>query len=173
MEQWAELARSYPLMRGGGLFLAAVGLGLLIGALGGRRWLVPALIAGAGLGTVAMAAGGITKWIFAGLDRPLWWHWAILGAAFLVEGYLVSQVVERVPDRSSREFWLWMLFVVGAHFLILFFSHGPICGLLGLLCMATAYLGLKVRSVPYRLVWGFDGILKIAAGGAMVAASLA
>ncbi|WP_158293004.1 MULTISPECIES: hypothetical protein [Kribbella] len=42
----------------------------------------------------------------------------------VVEGGLVDLVVAKVPDRESREFWLWILLVVGVH--ILAFSHGPI-----------------------------------------------
>ena len=48
------------------------------------------------------------------------------------------------------------------------FSHGPICGLLGLVCMANAYVGLRLRNVPYRVFWGLDGVLKIVAGVTMV-----
>lgn len=170
MFTFEEMASTYPLMRGGGLFLMAVGLGILVGASGGRRWFVPALIAGAALGVVAMAVGGITKWIFAGLPHPSWWHWAVLGAAFLLEGFLVSQVVERLQF-GTREFWLWMLLIVGVHFLVLIFSHGPICGLLGLACIVNAAIGLSTPGLSVRTLWGFDGVLKVAAGAVMVLAS--
>src|SRR5690554_7895545 len=93
---WIEMPQTFPLLRGGGVFLALVGLGILVGALGGRRWYVPALITGAALGVVAMAVGGITRWIFAGTTTPGIWPWVVLGVAFVVEGYLVSQVVERI-----------------------------------------------------------------------------
>ena len=157
-------------MRGGGLFLVAVGLGITVGALAGRRWLIPFLIGGAALGVVAMAVGGATKWIFAGLPYPQWWHWAVLGVAFVLEGFLVSQVVERF-SMDSRQFWLWMLFVVGVHFLVLFFSHGPICGLLGLVCLVNAVIGLRTPNVPVTTFWGIDGVLKVLAGAAMVVLS--
>ncbi|MEZ5190002.1 MAG: hypothetical protein R2717_03315 [Schumannella sp.] len=55
----------------------------------------------------------------AGLFYPAIWQWVVLGVAFLAEGYLVSVVVRKVPDIESRRFWLWMLFIVGSHFLIL------------------------------------------------------
>ncbi|WP_414672938.1 DUF6609 family protein, partial [Kribbella sp.] len=48
------------------------------------------------------------------------------------------------------------------------FSHGPICGLLGLLCILNAGLGLLVPGIQYRLLWITDGVLKIAAGSSMV-----
>lgn len=161
----------FPLIRGGGAFVLLIGLGLVIGAFGGRVWRIGWLIGGAAAGIVAMAVGGATKLIFAGLPRPALWQWLVLGLAFLVEGYLVSVVVRRFPDMESRPFWMWMLFVVGAHFLILGFSHGPICALLGLLCMGNALLGLR-SGVDYRVFWGIDGILKVVAGAAMIAISL-
>lgn len=162
-----DMADTFPLMRGGGLFLIAVGLGIVVGSLGGHRWLIPGLISGAALGVAAMAAGGITKWIFEGLPYPQWWHWAVLGAAFLLEGFLVSQVVERFSTQT-HQFWLWMLFIVGVHFLVLVFSHGPICGLLGVACMANALIGLRLANPPVTLFWGIDGALKVVAGAAMV-----
>lgn len=162
----------FPLVRGGGGFLVAVGLGILVGSLGrSRRFRIAALIAGAALGVLVMAVGGATKIIFAGIGYPQWWQWAVLGLAVLIEGYLVNVVVEKNPDRDSREFWMWMLFVVGAHFLVLTASHGPICGALGLLCMVNALVGLHSRRVPFRVFWAIDGVLKIGAGSAMVGLS--
>jgi hypothetical protein len=167
------LAEIFPLMRGGGAFLALIGLGILVGAFGSRRWRTVWLIVGAGLGVAAMAVLGATKIAFAGLPYPAIWQWVVLGVAFLVEGYLVSVVVRRVPDIESRRFWLWMLFIVGAHFLILGASHGPLCAGLAVMCMGNALVGLRLREVDVRLFWGFDGLLKIAAGVLMVLASYA
>src|SRR5690606_19364813 len=124
-----------------------------------------------GVGVVIMAVGGATKLIFAGLPSPAIWQWVVLGVAFLVEGYLVSVVVRRFPDIDSRPFWMWMLFIVGAHFLILGFSHGPVCALLAVLCMVNALIGLRTRSVDLRVFWAIDGVLKIAAGTSMIALS--
>lgn len=80
------MARTFPLMRGGGALLVLVGLGLVVGGLGGRHWFLPGLIT----------------------------------------------------------------------------------GLLGLLCILNAGLGLLVPGIPYRLLWITDGVLKIAAGSSMV-----
>lgn len=171
MDFLANSPELFPLMRGGGAFLVAVGLGILVGSLGSRRFRIVSLIAGAALGVVVMGVGGATKIIFDGIGYPEWWQWAVLGVAFLAEGYLVNVVVEKNPDRDSREFWMWMLFVVGAHFLVLTASHGPICGALGLVCMANALIGLRSKKVPFRAFWAIDGVLKIAAGTSMVAVS--
>lgn len=167
----SELAQHFPLQRGGGAFLIAVGLGIAGGAVAGRRGLIPGLIGGAALGVVAMAIGGITKVAFDGLGYPSWLQWAVLGLGVLVEGDLVNRVVEGNPDRDSRQFWLKMLFVVGVHFLVLTGSHGPICGVLGLACMLNAWLGLRSTKPGYLRYWLVDGLLKIAAGTAMVVTS--
>lgn len=172
MNELAEQPELFPLMRGGGAFLAAIGLGIVVGAFGGRRWRTVALVAGAAAGVLAMAVLGITKLAFAGVGYPAVWQWVVLGGAFLVEGLLVNLVVRRIPDTASRRFWLWMLVAVGAHFLILLPSHGAICGGLALVCIANAALGLRLPSVDVRVFWAVDGVLKVAAGTAMVLISL-
>jgi hypothetical protein len=168
-----DLAQAFPLMRGGGAFLAVIGLGILVGSFGNRRFRTVALIAGAALGVIIMGVGGGTKLIFAGLPQPAIWQWVVLGVAFLAEGWFVSIVVRKFPDLESRQFWMWMLFIVGAHFLILGFSHGPICALLAVLCMANALIGLRATSIDFRVFWAIDGVLKIAAGVGMIAVSYA
>jgi hypothetical protein len=169
----SALADAFPLMRGGGAFLIAIGLGILVGAAGSRRWRTVSLIVGAGIGVIIMAVGGATKLIFAGLPQPQIWQWIVLGVAFLVEGYLVSVVVRKNPDIESRSFWMWMLFIVGAHFLILGLSHGPVCAALAIVCMLNAWLGLRSTTVDFRVFWAVDGTLKIIAGALMIAISYA
>ncbi len=171
MDAFTDMPLTFPLMRGGGAFLVAIGLGILVGAFGGRRFRTVALVAGAGLGVIVMAVGGATKVIFEGLGYPAVWQWVVLGLAYAVEVLLVNLVLRRVPDTSSRRFWLWILVIVGAHFLILLPSHGPICGALALLCMANALIGLRLQDTDLRVFWAVDGVLKIAAGAAMVAVS--
>lgn len=66
-----------------------------------------------------------------------------------------------------------MLFIVGAHFLILGPSHGPICVVLALVCMGNALIGLRAEKIDLRVFWGVDGLLKMLAGASMVAVSYA
>jgi hypothetical protein len=173
MDLFTNMPQLFPLMRGGGAFLALIGLGIVIGSLGSRKWRLVWLIIGAWLGIAAMAIGGITKLIFDGLPYPAIWQWVVLGLAFAVEALLVNIVLRTVPDVTSREFWLWILFIVGAHFLVLGASHGPICALLALLCMGNALLGLRLKTLDVRIFWALDGALKLGAGAAMVALSYA
>ena len=173
MDLFTNMPQLFPLIRGGGAFLALIGLGIVIGSLGSAKWRVVWLIIGFWLGIAAMAVGGITKLIFAGLPYPAIWQWVVLGLAFAVEALLVNIVLRRVPDTASREFWLWILFIVGVHFLVLGPSHGPICALLALLCMGNALLGLRLKNIDLRVFWAIDGVLKLGAGVAMVAVSYA
>ena len=171
MDLFTNMPQLFPLIRGGGAFLALIGLGIVVGSFGSQKWRTVWLIIGAGLGVLAMMVGGITKVIFADLGYPAWWQWVVLGLAFAVEALLVNIVLRRVPDTSSRQFWLWILFIVGAHFLVLGPSHGPICALLALLCMGNALLGLRLKNIDFRVFWAIDGVLKLGAGVAMVAVS--
>lgn len=61
---------------------------------------------------------------------------------------------------------------MGAHFLILGVSHGPVCAVLALLCMANALIGLRLlRTTNVGVFWAIDGVLKLLAGAAMIALS--
>ena len=62
---------------------------------------------------------------------------------------------------SSRYFWLWTVIVVGAHFLDFMFSHGPLVGLLGVVCIVNASLGFLFPGIDYRALWVSDGRSKI------------
>jgi hypothetical protein len=66
-----------------------------------------------------------------------------------------------------------MLFIVGAHFLILGPSHGPICAILAIVCMLNAWIGLRAKKLDFRAFWAIDGVLKVGAGVAMVLVSYA
>lgn len=171
MDIFTNMPELFPLMRGGGAFLVAIGLGILVGSFGSRKWRVVWLLMGAAIGILIMTIGGATRLIFDKGVRPPIWQSVVLGIAILVEGYLVGFVVRKFPDIDSRPFWMWMLFIVGAHFLILGLSHGPICALLAILCMANAWSGLRAPAVDLRVFWAIDGALKIGAGALMVAVS--
>ena len=48
MDLFTNMPELFPLMRGGGAFLAVIGLGIVVGAFGGRRFRLVLLIIGAG-----------------------------------------------------------------------------------------------------------------------------
>ena len=172
MEFAETLAQAFPLMRGGGAFLVGIGLGILIGAFARtRKWRLIWFTIGVWAGIIAMAVGGVTKVIFAGLPMPAVWQWVVLGLAFVIEAGLVFLVIRLVKDVDSRQFWLWILFIVGAHFLILGFSHGPVCAALAVLCMLNAVIGLRTPKLDLRVFWGIDGALKVIGGALMIVLS--
>ena len=164
----SDMAHAYPLMRGGGVLFILVGLGVIIGGIGGRHWMLPALIVGAALAVTALAVLSATKLIFAGLGSPPLYQWIIMGVGFVVEILLINYVVFTITDRESRRFWLWILIAVGAHFLVFTFSHGPLAGLLGVLCILNAFIGLRLKNISYRVFWVIDGILTLGIGLWMV-----
>lgn len=171
MAPLSAMAHQYPLMRGGAILFILVGLGIIVGGFGGRRWMLGWLIGGAVLAILVMASLSITKVIFVGLGHPPLHHWVIMGVGFAAEFCLVNYVVFAIKNHNSREFWLWMLVVVGAHFLIFTFSHGPLAGLLGLLCIFNALIGLELKTVNFHIFWIIDGVLKLAMGSLMLAAT--
>lgn len=166
MELFENMAQTFPLMRGGGVFFVFVGLGIALGALLGKRRILPALIAGGVLAILSQAL--LSKLLFAGLGRPTLLHYVAIAIGLAVEMALVTLVVSKIPDRKSRQFWLWMLWVVGVHLVIFGFSHGPLSALLGLFCIINATGGLLLPTLEYRWVWLVDGLLKIAIGSLMV-----
>lgn len=163
-----DMAHTYPLMRGGGVLFILVGLGVIIGGLVGRRWMLPALIVGFALAFIALVALSVTRLIFAGLGSPSLFQWIVLGVGLVVEILLVNYVVFAITNRESRRFWLWILIAVGAHFLIFTFSHGPLAGLLGVLCVLNGFIGLRLKNVNYRIFWVIDGVLTLGIGLWMV-----
>jgi hypothetical protein len=163
-----DMAHTFPLMRGGGVLFILVGLGVVIGGIGGRRWMLPALIVGFALAFIALFALSVTRLIFAGLGSPPLYQWIVMGIGIAVEIMLVNYVVFAITDRESRRYWLWILAAVGAHFLIFTFSHGPLAGLLGVLCLLNAFIGLRLKNVNYRVFWVISGILTFGIGLWMV-----
>jgi hypothetical protein len=157
---------AYPMMRGAGLFVLLVGLGITIGGILGKKYLVPVLIVGGVLAILSqiVRVRGLTD--FAGTP-PMSQLYALCGG-IAFEGLLIGVVVYLIRDRSSRRFWLWILFVVGLHFIVLAYAQGPPLLLLGVLNMVNAAVGLRMTNVSYLKFWVIDGVLKVAIGAWML-----
>ena len=157
---------SYPMMRGAGLFVLLVGLGITIGGMLGRKYIVPMLIAGGVLAILSqiVQVKGFTN--FGGIPTQAQFYALYIGIAF--EVVLIGLVVYFIRDRSSRRFWLWILLVVGLHFIVLAYAQGPPLLLLGLLSIVNAIVGLRMTNVSYLKFWVSDGVLKIAIGAWML-----
>jgi hypothetical protein len=156
----------YPMMRGAGLFVLLVGLGITIGGLLGKKYVVPMLIGGGVLAILSqiIQVKGLTN--FGGIPTRAQLYALYIGIAS--EAVLIGLVVYFIRDRSSRRFWLWILLVVGIHFIVLAYAQGPPLLLLGVLSMVNAIVGLRMTNVSYLKFWVFDGVLKIAIGAWML-----
>jgi hypothetical protein len=75
-----------------------------------------------------------------------------------------------LQNSSARAYWLWILLIVGVHFLPMAFAFGPLIAVLGVLCIVKALVGLEVRNVSFLVFGCVDGLLKIRLGIAMLGA---
>jgi hypothetical protein len=160
-------AHPFPLIRAGGLFLAIVGIAILLGALlPRRRWLL--LAAGAALAAVVVSVAALP------LSRPLGVptraQVATLFFAVLVEVVAIAWVRSRLRTHPERSVVLAVLLVVGLHFLPMGVAFGPLIAVLGVLAAANAGVGLLLfRTTPLALLWVLDGLLKSVTGVFMFA----
>jgi hypothetical protein len=152
--------------RGAGLFILLVGLGIAIGGLSGKKYVVRMLVVGGVLAILSqiVQVKGLTN--FGGAPTQTEFYTLYLGIA--LEAILIGLVVLFIRDRGSRTFWLWLLLVVGIHFVVLAFAQGPPLFLLALLSVANALVGLRMANVSYLTFWTIDGALKIAIGAWML-----
>ncbi len=158
--------QAYPMMRGAGLFVLLVGLGITIGGILGKKYLVRFLIAGGVLAILSqiVQVKGLNN--FGGRPNHAQLYVLYIGIAF--EAILIGLVVYFIRDRGSRRFWIWILLVVGVHFAVLAYAQGPPLLLLSVLSIANGVVGLRMTNVSYLKFWVIDGLLKIAIGGWML-----
>jgi drug/metabolite transporter (DMT)-like permease len=119
----------FPMIRSGGLFVLFVGLGIVTGAiLGENHFLVPLLV-GAG---VAFAAQNVFRnRLVRPLGTPTRTQVAAIVGAIVLEIILTGIVAYAFDFRQTRSFWLWILLVVGSHFLIIAAAQGRLLLILG------------------------------------------
>jgi uncharacterized protein DUF6609 len=152
----------YPMARRGGLFLVLIGAGLIAAIALGRETLVsyPVFFAGLGLAVLSLFVSGRLS-----DGRPTRTQLLALTAALVLEAVLFA-LLPRVlpPGTTERVRWLWVLMIVGAHFLPMAVSFGPLFLLLGGACISNAALGLLLPDVPFGLFGVIDGALKVYVG---------
>lgn len=157
----------FPMIRGGGLFILIMGIGVILGGLWPRRRMAMLIAGGAGATLAIILAADL-------LARPLgvpsrFQFWA-LAAAIALEIVLIRIVVARYKHAGERQFLLAILFVVGLHFLPMAITFGPLCAALGLCAMANAAIAWRTsRDISVNRVWIIDGALKLSFGALMFA----
>ncbi len=151
----------YPMRLSGALFLAGIGGGILVGALTGLMGY--GVIVGAVAGIIAARRSAVhvrPRWgcpslpqlramvIAIGLEMTLF---SLLGAS----GYLAHA--------PRQVMWEITLGIVGLHFLIMRWSHGPMMVILAVAVLGWLGLGYALR-FPLPLMAAGDGLIKLGIG---------
>ncbi|MGC3982363.1 MAG: hypothetical protein QM808_14025 [Steroidobacteraceae bacterium] len=153
---------AYPMRKAGGLFLIFIGLGL-VGAIafsGNALVNYNLFFVGLGVGVLSIF---LTR--CRSRTRPSKLQIVALSGALLLQALLLIVLRRRLPPGTEESVqWLWVLMIVGVHFLPMSLAFGPLFFLLGLLCIGNAGTGLLASNLPYELFGIADGILKISFG---------
>jgi hypothetical protein len=152
----------YPMARRGGLFLVLIGVALIaaIALSGGALVSYPVFFAGSGLALLSLF---VSRRLSDG--RPTRAQLLALAAAIALEVVLFALLPRVLPPGTSEPVrWLWVLMIVGVHFLPMAVCFGPLFLLLGGACISNAALGLLLPKAPFELFAVVDGVLKIFVG---------
>jgi uncharacterized protein DUF6609 len=162
---------AYPMARRGGLFLVLIGAALIAAiALSGHALVsYPVFFAGLGVAILSLFVSGRLS-----DGRPTRAQLVALAAAIALEAALFAVVPRMLPPGTQESVrWLWVLMIVGVHFLPMAVSFGPLFLLLGGACISNAALGLLLPEVPFELFGLVDGALKVFVGVGTLWARLA
>ncbi|GIH28755.1 hypothetical protein Aph01nite_70650 [Acrocarpospora phusangensis] len=156
----AALTHPYPLIRGGGIFLICVGLGFFLGLFFPRRWIPLA----AGGFIAGFTCSGLSA-LLPSLGSPSFLNIAALVVAVLFEVAAIVYLVRKFGDSDERRLTLSIMLVVGLHFVIMGWAHGPLIAALGVLTAINAAVGLfALPNAPIKAFYLPDSVLKIAFG---------
>lgn len=145
---------SYPLVRSGGLFLILIGAGIIVDV-----FLSGAFI----IGTVcAIVSLMFAK--FLSFGKPTRIQIIALSLAIILEVVLFIILFNVLPAATSSVRLLWILMIVGIHFLPMAITFGPRFGIAGALCIVNALAGLTFSNAPTELFLIIDGALKVVVG---------
>lgn len=156
----------YPLRYGGGVFVACVGAGILAGAMLGRGTMGLGVLAGfvAGIALARRVAGDVARrWGSSSLTQGRMMTIAV-AMEFAIFNVLGASGI--FASMSRAVMWEISLAIVGAHFLLMRWSHGRLMAALGVAVLA--WLGFSVVAhLPLAMVAVGDGLLKLGFGVVM------
>jgi hypothetical protein len=157
----------YPLIRAGGLFILIMGLGISIGSL--REWLILPMI-GVGFGVGFLVLSQVQGPLLREMGTITNLQSTTLIFGYIFEGVGIGLWCAALLPREgpSRRFILGILVIVGLHFIFFFLSMGWLMILLTLACTGWALYALRRNTISISRAYLMDGLLKIAAGLAMV-----
>jgi len=150
-----NLPYSYPMVRAGGLFLMIFGAGIII-----NLFFKGAFIMGSVLAVMSLM---FSKKLSFGKPR----RFQIIALLFavlleIILFFIMAQVLPADVAESVR--LMWILLIVGAHFLPMAISFGPRFGILGLLCILNALAAMVLIGAINELFLLVDGALKFGFG---------
>jgi hypothetical protein len=156
----------YPMRYSGGVFVACVGTGILAGSLVGRGVLGWGVLAGFIAGVVLarrVAPYVIRHWGLPSLAQGRAMTIAVT-FEFAIFNVLGASGVFAVMSRAAV--WEIALAIVGAHFLLMRWSHGRLMLTLGIAVLGWLALGAMLH-LPLNVIGIGDGVLKLGFGLAM------
>lgn len=155
----------YPTIRIGGLWFLWIGVVIILASLltFGQTFNGPIFALGfiLGIGGIlinrrvraSLAFGETSK-------RQRTAMWAGVG----LQAVLFIILANGFPNLDPRTFWLAALIIVGIHLFPFSLLHGPRAAFLGVLCIASAVLGVLLIGVPFWVFGVIDGVLKLLFG---------
>lgn len=145
----------YPLVRSGGLFLILIGAGIVIDvALSG------AFIVGTVFAIISLMFAKVLSF-----GKPTRIQIVALAFAIILEIVLLIIMVNVLPAGIAVPVRLmWVLMIVGVHFLPMAVCFGPRFAIVGVLCIVNGLAGLILSNVSSDLFLLVDGILKVGFG---------
>lgn len=157
-----------PMTPGGGAFLVCVGAALISAAfvpwaIGGQL-----LLAGFIIGALAIMAVSIIG-RRRGLPKPGMRDIVLVWIPVALEVAVFSFLMPLLPN-DFRARMIAAIAIVGAHFVPMAWSFGPLIAVLGLACLGVAAAGQLIPQIPAEALIATDGGLKLAFGLAMFAA---
>lgn len=145
----------YPLVRSGGLFLVLIGAGIIIDvALSG------AFIVGTALALISLMFAKVLSF-----GKPTRMQTVALALAIILEIVLLIIMANVLPAGITVSIRLmWILVIVGVHFLPMAVCFGPRFAIVGILCIVNGLAGLVLNNVSSELFLIVDGALKVGFG---------
>jgi len=156
----------YPLRYTGGIFLLCVGAGIVCGALLNATAMPWGLLAGFAVGIATNRR--VRPVVTSRSGSPSVRQGQIMAFAIALEiaSFNVMGASGAFTQLSRAAAWEISLAIVGFHFLVMRWSHGPWMFVLG--AAVLAWLGISIElQMPLRILLVGDGLLKMGLGAVM------
>ena len=145
----------YPMVRTGGLFLTFFGAGIVINI----------FLNGAFFVGIVLALMSLTFSKTLSFGKPRSFQIIALVFAMVLEMVLFVIMFRVLPaDIAGSVRLMWILLIVGIHFLPMAISFGPRFGILGVLCIVNTLTALVLFSAVNEIFLLVDGALKFGFG---------